>query len=573
MQFRRSAAPDQVMRSFMLGAGRLCCSGSTHDPRRRAVLGAGDENRTRVASLEDWGSTIELHPRAPQDYPTRPVRASGPRLTGEGGKGTQGRMIDIRPVVHAISKLSVAMGGLMLLPAAIDWTVADPNWRAFAAAGCGTIVLGLMTMLATRSRGGRLQIEQAFLLTMGLWAVLPVLGALPFTLGAPGVGWTDAMFESMSGMTTTGATAFPELDALPLGTHMWRGILQWSGGLGIVVVAMVFLPVMRVGGMQFFRSEGFDTMGKVMPRAGQIAAEMTQLYLGITIACALTYAALGMGGFDAVMHALTTSSTGGFGRYDASFGAFSGPLEIAASVFMILASLPFVRMLQFAHGNPGPIWHDSQIRTYLGIIAAVCLLIVIYEALWREVAVTADFVREVVFNVVTIMSGTGYASVDVTQWGHLPFTLLILVALIGGCTGSTGCSIKVFRYQVLFEALRAQLTQMHSPHRVRPLRLQGRRLDAEVVNSVMAFFTLFVLTFGVLIVALALTGLHARTALTAAWTAIANVGPVWGPEVTSNGSVASFSPTAKWLMIAGMYLGRLELITVFVVLLPRFWRQ
>jgi len=482
-------------------------------------------------------------------------------------------MIDTRPVVHAIAKLSVAMGGLMLLPAAIDWTVGDPNWRAFVATACGTIVLGTMAMLATRSAGGRFQIEQAFLLTSGLWLVLPVLGAVPFMLGAPGASWTDAMFESMSGLSTTGATAFQNLDSLPLGTHLWRGILQWTGGLGIVVVAMVFLPIMRVGGMQFFRSEGFDTMGKVMPRAGQIAAEMAQLYLGITIACALSYAALGMGGFDAVMHALTTCSTGGFGRYDDSFVSFIGPIEYAASFFTILASIPFVRMLQLAHGDSRPIWRDSQIRAYLGIIAATCALIVAYQALWRKVAPSADLVREVIFNVVTIISGTGYSSADVTQWGHLPFVLLILVGLVGGCTGSTVCSIKVFRYQVLFQALRAQLVQMHSPHRVRPLRLQGRRLDAGVVNSVMAFFTMFVLTFGVLIVALALSGLHARTALTAAWTAIANVGPVWGPEVAANGGVTGFPGIAKWLMILGMYLGRLELITVFVLLLPRFWRQ
>lgn len=482
-------------------------------------------------------------------------------------------MIDIRPVVQAISKLSVAMGGLMLLPAAVDWSVGDPNWRAFTVSACGTVVLGLMTMLATRGSGGRLQIEQAFLLTTGLWMVLPVLGAIPFVLGAPEASWTDAMFESMSGMTTTGATAFQKLDGLPLGTHLWRGILQWAGGLGIVVVAMVFLPIMRVGGMQFFKSEGFDTMGKVMPRAGQIAAEMAQLYLGITIACALAYAALGMGGFDAVMHALTTCSTGGFGRYDASFVPFIGPIEYAASFFTILASLPFVRMLQLAHGDPGPIWRDSQIRAYLGIIAAICGLIMAYEAAWREDAPSFDLLREVIFNVVTIISGTGFASADVTQWGHLPFVLLVLAGLIGGCTGSTVCSIKVFRYQVLFEALRGQLVQMHSPHRVRPLRLQGRRLDAEVVNSVMAFFTLFVLTFGVLIVALALSGLHSRTALTAAWTAIANVGPIWGPEVTANGGVAAFPGSSKWLMILGMYLGRLELITVLVVLLPRFWRQ
>ena len=287
----------------------------------------------------------------------------------------------------------------------------------------------------------------------------------------------------------------------------------------------------------------------------------------------MIYAGLGMSGFDAVMHALTTCSTGGFSNRDASFGAFIGAPEVAATVFMILASLPFVRMVQAMHGDFAPLWRDSQIWTFLAIIAVVCTLIVIYQSLWLDVPPSLGLLREVAFNVVTIMTGTGYASVDVTQWGHLPFVLLITVGLIGGCTGSTCCSVKVFRYQVLFQALRAQLAQMQSPNRVRLLSLQGRRLDPEVVNSVMALFTLFVLTFGVLIVGLALTGLHPRTALTAAWTAIANVGPAWGPEVSGNGSVANFPTTAKRLMIVGMYLGRLELITVFVVLMPRFWRQ
>lgn len=482
-------------------------------------------------------------------------------------------MIDVRPVVHAISRLAIAMGGLMMLPMATDLMRGDANWRAFLAAGAITILGGTMTALATSSRSRTLTVEQAFLLTSGLWIVLPVLGALPFMFGAPGATLTDAMFEAMSGMSTTGATAFSRLDGLPRGTHLWRGLLQWSGGLGIVVVAMIFLPVMRVGGMQFFRSEGFDTQGKIMPRAGSIALQLTEIYLLLTVACAATFAALGMGGFDAIMHALTTSSTGGFSNYDASFGKFLGAPQVAASVFMILSSIPFVRMVQAMHGDLVPMWRDTQIRAYLAIIATLVGLIVLHQVVWLGGPADTRLLTEAVFNVTTIISGTGYFSIDVTQWGHLPFVLLIAAGLIGGCSGSTVCSIKVFRYQVLFQAVRGQLAAMQSPHRVRPLRLQGRRLDADVVHSVMAFFTMFILTFGLLIVGLALTGLHPRTALTAAWTSIANVGPAWGPEVTGNGSVADFPAPAKWLMIVGMYLGRLELITVLVVLMPRFWRQ
>lgn len=483
-------------------------------------------------------------------------------------------MIAVRPVVNAISRLTIVMGGLMLLPATLDWAGGDPSWKAFATVGAATVLIGALLTQATSSAAPpELTVEQAFLLTAGLWLVLPLVSAMPFMLASPRASLTDAMFESMSGMSTTGATAFPQLDGLDVGTHLWRALLQWSGGLGIVVVAMVFMPVMRIGGMQFFRSEGFDTMGKVMPRAGSIAGELTQVYVGLTLACTLALRASGLPPVEAVIHALTACSTGGFSSRDASFGGYLGAPELVATLFMFLASIPFARLVQAKNGAPQALWQDSQIRAFVGIIAALTATIIAYRVLWLGARPSAEMLRETLFNVVTIQTGTGYASVDVTQWGHLSFVLLIMAGLIGGCTGSTGCSIKVFRWQVLMQALGAQIAQMRSPHRIVPLRLGGRRLDAEVINSVMVLFTMFTLTFGVLIVALAFTGLHPRTALTAAWTSIANVGPVWGPEVTANGSVAQFPASAKWLMIAGMYLGRLEVISVLVLLMPRFWRQ
>jgi trk system potassium uptake protein TrkH len=240
---------------------------------------------------------------------------------------------------------------------------------------------------------------------------------------------------------------------------------------------------------------------------------------------------------------------------------------------MILASIPFIRMVQMVRGTPGPMWRDVQIRAYLRWTFYAIAVIVLYRLIWLKADNPLDVIRETVFNVVSTFSGTGYASTDVTQWGHLSFAVLIVVGLIGGCTGSTSCSVKVFRYLVLFQAIKAQLRRMQSPHRVFPLKYDGRPLDHDVVDSVMAFFTLFMLSFGVLIVGLALTGLHPRTALTGAWTAIANIGPVWGPEISANGSIHEFPTSAKWLMILGMYIGRLELLSVFVLLLPRFWRS
>ena len=482
-------------------------------------------------------------------------------------------MIDIRPVAHSIGKIITALGVAMALPMAVDWWQGNPHWTVFLEAGAVTVAIGLLITVATRGDQQSLNIQQAFLITSGLWAVLPVFGAIPFVIGEPHASLTDAYFEAMSGVTTTGTTAFPELDRLSYGVHLWRTILHWSGGLGIVVVAMVFLPVMKVGGMQFFRSEGFDTLGKILPRAGEIAAEMTRIYLLLTAACILTYILLGMTGYDAIVHALSTVSTGGFSSYDASFGAFLGPLEWAASIFMVLASIPFIRMVQVMRGSFTPIWQDTQIRAYLRWIFYACAIIVLYRLLvMKQGDHPLEVMRETVFNTISTFSGTGFASTDMMAWGHLPFTVLIICGLIGGCTGSTGCSVKVFRYLVLWQAVRAQIRRMHSPHRVYPLRYEGRPLDKDIVDSVMAFFTLFMLTFGLLIVGLSLTGLHPKTALTAAWTAIANVGPNWGPEVTSNGSIAEFPTAAKWMMIVGMYLGRLELISALVLLMPKFWR-
>lgn len=481
-------------------------------------------------------------------------------------------MIDLRPVGYIIGMLALVLGLAMLIPAAVDFARGDAHWRAFVEASVITMTVGALLALASREEGERtITLQQSFVLTSSVWLALPAFGALPFIIGAPGLGFTDAYFEAMSGVTTTGTTAIPALDDLPYGTNLWRAILQWLGGLGIIIVAMIFLPVMKVGGMQFFRSEGFDTLGKILPRAMDISSALIRIYVGLTLACGIVYIALGMLPFDAVVHALATVSTGGFSNYDASFGTYKGAPEYAASVFMLLAAMPFIRFVQLAQGQMRPLWRDPQVRAFLRWHAYAIAAIVLYRLVRHE----AEFwptLREVTFNVVSTFTGTGFASEDVTKWGHLAFVILIITGLIGGCTSSTGCSVKVFRYLILFEAIKAQIRRLYSPHRIVQLRYAERPVEAEVVGSVIAFFSFFVLSFGMLIVGLSLTGLETRTALTAAWTAIANVGPAWGPEVSGNGAIDAFPAPAKWLMIFGMFLGRLELLSVFVLFLPRFWR-
>ena len=481
-------------------------------------------------------------------------------------------MIDPRPVAHVIGLVIVALGGAMLFPMILDLSAGDPNWAAFLKAGMICLVAGGATALATaNSLAGGLTLQQIFLLTVLTWVAACFFGALPLVLGAPGLDWTEAIFEATSGLTTTGATMIVGLDDLPLGANLWRGMLHWLGGLGIVIVAMLFLPVMKVGGMQFFRSEGFDTLGKILPRALDISSALVQIYVAITLACAATYAALGMSGFDAVVHALSTVSTGGFSTSDQSFGKFVGPLEYAAVVFMLAGSLPFIRFIQLWQGEWVPMWKDRQVRAYLRWNAYAVAAIVIYEMGSHDFAFWV-VLREASFNVVSIFSGTGFTSTDLSLWGPFPFAILFITGLIGGCTSSTGCSVKVFRYLILFEAVKLQLRRLYEPNAVNALRYDGRAVGDDVLNAVISFFTLFMLTFGLLAVALGLAGLEFKTAVTAAWTAIANVGPAFGPEVHPTGALLDFPDAAKWIMILGMLIGRLELMAVYVILMPRFWR-
>jgi trk system potassium uptake protein TrkH len=480
-------------------------------------------------------------------------------------------MFDIRPVAYVIGLLVAILGATMLLPMLVDIAEGRGEWYVFLQSSVLTMFSGGLMALASANGVRRdLSLQQIFLLTTGVWVVLPMFGAMPLMIGATDLRFVDAYFEAMSGVTTTGTTVISGLDDLPKGLLLWRGILQWLGGLGIVIVAMLFLPVMRVGGMQFFRSEGFDTLGKVLPRALDISRGLFEIYILLTIICALTYFVLGLGLFDATVHALTTVSTGGFSTSDISFGKFAGHAEWAGALFMILASLPFVRLLQFSRGQVEPICKDSQVRTYLTLVALAVAAVSVSQWLVNARYDLATL-RAITFNTVSLFSGTGYNSADVTVWGSMAFTVLLFVGAIGGCTGSTGCSIKVFRYQVFFSALKSQLKRIALPHRIDLVRIDGRAVSDEVLSSVIAMFTLFAMTITAVTILLSLTGLPFLESLTAAWTSVFNIGPAFGSLITSTGSLENFSDTAKWIMLIAMLLGRLELVAVFTLFTVSFW--
>jgi len=481
-------------------------------------------------------------------------------------------MIDLRPVGYVIGLLVTFLGVAMLVPAGVDIIYRSGNAGAFLQTCAVTTLVGLaLTLSCANGVDERLNLQQTFLIASGVWVVLPLFGSLPMMMGAPRLGFTDAFFEAMSGMTTTGSTVIGGLDIMPAGLLLWRSMLQWFGGIGIIVVAMVFLPELRIGGMQIFRSEAFETGGKVLPRAASIAARISVVYVMLTAIAAVTYWALGMPSFDAVNHALTSLATGGFSTRDASFGAFQGAPEYAASVFMILAALPFVLYVQLLAGSVRPIFADSQVRTFLGFVATVTLILVAYLS-GRSGSVTEESVREALFNAVSIITGTGYASVDYQEWGAFAMVLIFCVGLVGGCSGSTVCSIKIFRYQILFAAIRAQINAVHWPHGVFTPRYEGRPISEDVISSVMAFFVLFFITLGMVAVLLAATGLDPVTSLSGAATAVANIGPGLGPIIGPAGNFAPLNDAAKWILIVAMFLGRLELMVVFVVVTLRFWQ-
>ncbi len=482
-------------------------------------------------------------------------------------------MFDLRPVGYVIGLLVTTLGVAMLVPMLIDMADGNGHWPVFAVSVFLTCVTGgFLAITCVSGTGTGLSLQQTFLLTTTVWLALPVFGALPFWFGATEARFVDAFFEAMSGLTTTGSTVFSGLDDLPRGLLLWRGLLQWFGGIGIIVVAMVFLPMLKVGGMQIFRTESFEMMGKILPRAAEIATKISAIYFGLTLACVISYLIVGLSPFDALVHALTTMSTGGFSTHDASFGRFSGAAEYVASVFMILASLPFVRYVQLLAGTARPLFRDTQVRDYILLISALVVILTAYR-----LRVNGDLlehsVREALFNVTSIISGTGYASVDYQLWGSFPVAVFFLIGLVGGCAGSTCCSVKIFRYQLLIASIRTQIKRIHSPHGIFTPRYGQLPITEEIISSVMAFFVLFLVSLAVLALLLAFTGLDAITAISGAATALANVGPGLGPEIGPSGNFAGLNDGAKWLLIAGMLIGRLELMSVYVLFTISFWRR
>jgi len=483
-------------------------------------------------------------------------------------------MPDLRPVFFVIGLMSSALGILMFIPMLVDVLDEGRAWRAFGVAGGITTLFGALLATITYTPKPALRARGAFVLTVFAWLTLAILSCMPFLFEPINLSLTDALFESTSGITTTGATILTGLDNMPRGVLMWRALLQWIGGVGIVVTAMAVLPMLKVGGMQLFRLESSDMGEKILPRAASLAGGISLIYLGLTVSCFIGYMVTGMNWFDAIAHAMTTLATGGYSTSDASMGGFmDNGADIVGTIFMMLAALPFgVYLLMTTRGDLKAILRDSQVRAFVTVIICLTVIITLFLLLSDQFELTRGL-RLAAFNTVSVVTGTGYATADYNSWGPFAVAAFFAFMFIGGCAGSTACSIKIFRYQVAFEALRNYLFRMPRQHAVVPMRYGGQGLPPSVVYSVMSYFFVFFLTFVITAVILSLIGLDPITAWSGAGSAVANVGPGLGEIIGPAGTYQDLPGSAKWVLMTAMIIGRLEIVTALVLLTPAFWRS
>ncbi|MAH83032.1 MAG: potassium transporter TrkH [Rhodospirillaceae bacterium TMED8] len=480
--------------------------------------------------------------------------------------------MDFRPVFLVIGILLSTLALMMIVPAVFDLMSEHPDWEVFMVSGGVTLFVGVATALASRTGGGRLSVRQAFIMTTLSWLVLTVFAALPFRFSELELSFTDAFFEAMSGLTTTGSTVITGLDHAPPGILIWRAILQWLGGIGIIVMAIAILPLLRVGGMQLFRMESSDQSEKALPRAAQIASAIGVIYVGLTGIWALGYWLAGMSGFNALAHSMTTIATGGFSTSDQSIGYFNSPLiDYWAAAGMLVGALPFIVYLKTLQGDWRALAADTQVQWFLSLVAL--LILATTGWLWLENNIAfEDAARLATVNLISIITGTGYVTDDFGMWGSFALPIFFFIMFVGGCAGSTTCGIKVFRFQVLYASARTQVHHLLQPHGVFIPYYNHQPISDEVITSVLSFFFMWFFAFSLLALGLGFLGLDFLTAFSSAATSIANVGPALGPIAGPEGTFKTMPDEAKWLLSGGMLLGRLELFAVIVLFTRNFWR-
>lgn len=481
-------------------------------------------------------------------------------------------MVNYRPILFVIGLVLSKIALFMYVPTLVAFVTGTAGFIDFATAVLITHVVAFLCLTFGRTDEFKLGVRDMFMITTLVWTIASAFAALPFVF-INHISFTDAYFETMSGITTTGSTVLSGLDDMAPSILLWRSTLQWLGGVGFIVMGVAILPMLNVGGMRLFQTESSDWSEKSSPRTKSVAKNIVNVYLCLTGLCFVGYLMAGMNTFDAINHAFTTLSTGGYSTSDGSMNHFSNAAHWVAIVFMFAGGLPFLLFVQVLRKkHPRTLLNDAQVQGFTLLVLCAGLAVALWLT-WQRDYPFADAFRVSLFNIISVVTTTGFGLDDFSSWGPFPTIVFAFMMLVGGCSGSTAGGVKIFRFQVAFALLRKQMMQLIHPSGVFIQRYNGRPVTDGIVRSVVAFALTFILTIVIVAAVLGMQGLDAITSITGAMTAVANVGPGMGEVIGPTGNFATLPDMAKWTLSLGMLMGRLEILTVLVLFFPAFWRN
>ena len=481
-------------------------------------------------------------------------------------------MSNYKTVFFTLGILLIILGVAMIVPVAFQLIYGEFD-STFIISSIITITFGILFFLSNIDHLKLINTQQAFLLTALSWLAIATFGSLPFFFSELNLSITDSFFESMSGITTTGATILSNIEGSPKGILVWRSMLQWLGGIGVILMAITLMPIMNIGGMQLLKISSYDTSEKILPKSKEISLRLITVYISLTFLCAFFYKIFGMNTFDSLTHSMTTIATGGFSNYDQSIGYFDNAyIEMVSILFILLGSIPFILYIKFISDDKKIIFKDEQVKLFFKLTLFSILILFIYLVIVNK-DIFEIHIRSVVFNVVSILTGTGYVTKEFDQWGSFPLIFFLILMFIGGCAGSTTCGIKIFRVHILYYFIRNQLLKIIYPRAIINLKYNNSKVDDKLMASIISFIYLYILIFFVLASLLTLTGLDFITSISGAASSLSNVGPGLGSEIGPNSNYSGLPDQSKWLLSVGMILGRLEIFAILIIFLPSFWRK
>ncbi len=481
-------------------------------------------------------------------------------------------MSNYKTVFFTLGILQIILGISMIFPIIIQIIFGELN-SSFISASLITIIFGTLFLLSNLDQDKKLNLQHAFLLTALSWISVAIFGSLPFIFSDLNLSITDSFFESMSGITTTGSTIITDLNSTPKAILLWRAILQWLGGIGIIVMAITLMPIMNVGGMQLLKISSTDGSEKILPKTKEISIRLIIIYIALTFLCALFYKIFGMKFFDSLTHSMTTIATGGFSNYNDSIGHFNNfKIEMTSMIFIILGSIPFIAYIKYLSGTKNIFITDTQIKSFIKIIFFSILILFLYLVIFNK-SFSEISLRSISFNVISILTGTGYVTQNFDSWGNFPLIYFLILMFIGGCAGSTTCGIKIFRVQILYLFIKNQLKKIIYPRGIFIIKYDNNNVNEKFMASIISFIYLYIVIFFVIAALLSLSGLDFTTSISGAATSISNVGPGLGELIGPNGNFSQLPNFSKWVLSFGMILGRLELFAILVLFLPSFWQK